>query len=94
MLLRRFAAVTRTSRCIDRVVAGVADIAGKIKVGPGLDPATEMGPLVSDEQFARVTGYIEDGRKSGAQGRGGRQARSAISAISSRRRCWKTPRRT
>jgi acyl-CoA reductase-like NAD-dependent aldehyde dehydrogenase len=31
----------------DKVVAGVADIAGKIKVGPGLDPTTEMGPLVS-----------------------------------------------
>jgi phenylacetaldehyde dehydrogenase len=51
----------------DRVVAGVSDIAGKIKVGPGLDPSTEMGPLVSDEQFARVTSYIEDGRQSGAK---------------------------
>src|ERR1700761_7687884 len=51
----------------DKVVAGVAGIAGRIKVGPGLDPATEMGPLVSDEQFARVTGYIEDGRQSGAK---------------------------
>src|SRR6201998_3592678 len=51
----------------DKVVSGVADIAGKIKVGPGLDPATEMGPLVSDEQFARVTGYIEDGLRSGAK---------------------------
>jgi phenylacetaldehyde dehydrogenase len=51
----------------DRVVSGVADIAGKIKVGPGLDPATEMGPLVSDEQFARVTGFIEEGRKAGAK---------------------------
>jgi phenylacetaldehyde dehydrogenase len=51
----------------DRVVGGVAEIAGKIKVGPGLDPATEMGPLVSDEQFARVTGYIEHGRESGAK---------------------------
>jgi phenylacetaldehyde dehydrogenase len=50
----------------DRVVSGVADIAGKIKVGPGLDPLTEMGPLVSDEQFERVTGFIEDGRRSGA----------------------------
>jgi phenylacetaldehyde dehydrogenase len=50
----------------DRVVSGVADIAGKIKVGHGLDPLTEMGPLVSDEQFSRVTGYIEDGRRSGA----------------------------
>jgi phenylacetaldehyde dehydrogenase len=51
----------------DKVVAGVADIASKIKVGPGLDPATEMGPLVSDEQFNRVTGYIEEGRQSGAK---------------------------
>ena len=51
----------------DRVVGGVADIANKIKVGPGLDPTTEMGPLVSDEQFARVTSYIEDGRQSGAK---------------------------
>jgi phenylacetaldehyde dehydrogenase len=50
----------------DKVVGGVAEIAGKIKVGPGLDPVTEMGPLVSDEQFSRVTSYIEDGRRSGA----------------------------
>jgi acyl-CoA reductase-like NAD-dependent aldehyde dehydrogenase len=49
------------------VVAGVADIASKIKVGPGLDPATEMGPLVSDEQFARVTSFIKDGRDAGAK---------------------------
>jgi phenylacetaldehyde dehydrogenase len=51
----------------DRVVGGVADIANKIKVGPGLDPTTEMGPLVSDEQFTRVTNYIEDGSRSGAK---------------------------
>src|SRR5690349_5354274 len=51
----------------DRHVGGVADISNKIKVGPGLDPSTEMGPLVSDEQFARVTSYIEDGRQSGAK---------------------------
>jgi phenylacetaldehyde dehydrogenase len=43
----------------EKVVAGVADTASKIKVGPGLDPATEMGPLVSNEQFDRVTSYIE-----------------------------------
>ncbi len=51
----------------DKVLAGVSDIASKIKVGPGLDPSTDMGPLVSDEQFARVTSYIEDGRKEGAK---------------------------
>jgi phenylacetaldehyde dehydrogenase len=51
----------------DKIVEGVADIAGRIKVGPGLDPATEMGPLVSSEQFERVTGYIRSGRDSGAR---------------------------
>jgi phenylacetaldehyde dehydrogenase len=30
-------------------------------------PDTDMGPLVSDEQFARVTSYIEDGRGAGAK---------------------------
>ncbi len=54
-------------KVFDKVVDGVASIANKIKVGPGLDPTTEMGPLVSDEQFARVTGYIDAGRKEGAE---------------------------
>ena len=54
-------------RIFDKVVDGVASIASKIKVGPGLDPTTEMGPLVSDEQFARVTGYIDAGRQEGAE---------------------------
>jgi phenylacetaldehyde dehydrogenase len=51
----------------DKVVGGIADIAGKIKVGPGLDPSTEMGPLVSSEQFDRVTSYIKSGQDSGAK---------------------------
>ena len=54
-------------RIFDKIVEGVAGIAAKIKVGPGLDPATEMGPLVSDEQLARVTGYIDSGRRDGAK---------------------------
>ena len=51
----------------DRVLQGVSDIAAKIKVGPGLDPSTEMGPLVSDEQHRRVTGYIQAGQDEGAE---------------------------
>jgi phenylacetaldehyde dehydrogenase len=51
----------------DRVVEGVSEIAGKIKMGPGLDPATQMGPLVSQEQFDRVTGYIDSGKQQGAK---------------------------
>src|SRR5581483_1480809 len=51
----------------DEVVEGVADQARKIKVGPGMSPDTQMGPLVSDEQLARVTSYIESGFKEGAK---------------------------
>ena len=51
----------------DQVVEGVADQAKKIKVGPGLDPNTQMGPLVSDEQQKRVLGYLESGFSEGAK---------------------------
>ncbi len=51
----------------DEVVEGVADEAKKIKVGPGMDPATQMGPLVSDEQQRRVLGYLESGFSEGAK---------------------------
>jgi phenylacetaldehyde dehydrogenase len=50
----------------DEVVEGVAEIAKSIKLGPGMSPDTQMGPLVSDEQFRRVTGYLESGRQDGA----------------------------
>ena len=51
----------------DEVVAGVAENAKKIKVGPGMDPATQMGPLVSHEQQRRVLGYLESGFSEGAK---------------------------
>jgi len=51
----------------DEVVDGVAKEAKKIKVGSGLDPETQMGPLVSKEQFDRVCGYLEAGFSEGAK---------------------------
>jgi len=51
----------------DNVVSGVADEAKKIKVGHGFDAETDMGPLVSKEQLARVTGYLESGFSEGAE---------------------------
>jgi phenylacetaldehyde dehydrogenase len=51
----------------DEVVAGVAEHARNIKVGSGLDPQTEMGPLVSDEQLDRVCGFLESGQAEGAE---------------------------
>jgi phenylacetaldehyde dehydrogenase len=50
----------------DEVVDGVAEIAKSIKLGSGLDPTTQMGPLVSEEQFQRVSGFLESGRSDGA----------------------------
>jgi phenylacetaldehyde dehydrogenase len=50
----------------DEVVDGVAEIAKSIKMGPGMEPGTQMGPLVSDEQFRRVTGFLESGQADGA----------------------------
>lgn len=55
----------------DKVVEGVSDIASKIRVGSGLDPQTQMGPLVSEEQFQKVTGYINSGLKEGAKATAG-----------------------
>src|SRR5215467_4819129 len=50
----------------DEVVDGVAEIAKSIKIGSGLDPTTQMVPLVSDEHFRRVSGYLESGKSDGA----------------------------
>ena len=50
----------------DEVVEGVANRAEKIKLGPGMAPDTEMGPLVSEEQLARVTRYLNQGKQDGA----------------------------
>jgi phenylacetaldehyde dehydrogenase len=54
-------------KMFDEVVSGVADHAKKIKVGPGFDPETDMGPLVSEEQLNRVCGYLESGFSEGAE---------------------------
>jgi phenylacetaldehyde dehydrogenase len=50
----------------DEVVDGVAEIAKSIKMGPGIEPGTQMGPLVSEEQLRLVTGYMESGEAEGA----------------------------
>jgi phenylacetaldehyde dehydrogenase len=50
----------------DRVVAGVADEATKLKMGHGLDPLVNLGPVVSKEQHDRVTGFIDSARAEGA----------------------------
>jgi len=50
----------------DRVLAGVSAAANAMRLGDGMDPATQLGPVVSEKQFERVLGYIEAGRSAGA----------------------------
>jgi acyl-CoA reductase-like NAD-dependent aldehyde dehydrogenase len=51
----------------DEFTQGVAEVARASKIGPGLDPTNQVGPLVSQEQLSRVTGYIEQGLADGAR---------------------------
>ncbi len=51
----------------DEVIERLAGYAREAKLGPGLDPETELGPLVSEEQLARVKGYIDSGVREGAE---------------------------
>ena len=55
------------SRIFDHVLAGLADQAKQIKLGSGMEPTTDMGPLISENQHQRVLGYMESGLKEGAQ---------------------------
>jgi phenylacetaldehyde dehydrogenase len=54
-------------KLFDEVVDGVSKAAQSIVVGHGMQPDTEMGPLVSSEQFDRVTGYLKIGAEEGAR---------------------------
>jgi phenylacetaldehyde dehydrogenase len=51
----------------DKVVDGVSQLASKIRVGPGMESTTDMGPLVSEEQLNKVCGYLESGYAEGAK---------------------------
>ncbi len=62
----------------DKVVAGVAEQAAKIRLGHGLADDTDMGPLVSQVQLDRVCGFLKSGRDEGARALvGGERAGSA-----------------
>ena len=60
-----------------------------IKVGPGLEPDSEMGPVVTAQARERIVGYIDSGEAHGADVVvDGRDARGrAATASSSARRC-------
>lgn len=59
LLLQRSAA--------DKFLPRLADACGKIIVGDGLNPKTEMGPLITPQHMTRVLDYIDVGKQEGAQ---------------------------
>jgi len=50
----------------NRLVGKIADRIPNIKVGPGSDPASEMGPLISREHRDKVAGYVSGASAEGA----------------------------
>ncbi len=51
----------------DEFADKLAKTAQGLRQGPGLDPETRIGPLVSKEQLDRVSGYLETGKREGAR---------------------------
>ncbi len=56
------------------LVNGIAQMAGGMQPGPGLNPASMLGPLISGEQRERVMGYIDSGKQTEAELRCGGEA--------------------
>ena len=50
----------------DKLVSGIAAKAEALRIGPSLDPKTEIGPVISSEHLDRVTGFIDQGVGDGA----------------------------
>ena len=49
------------------VVRAVSERANAMKLSPGLDPESEMGPVISRSQFDSICNYIEIGKQEGAE---------------------------
>ena len=50
----------------DELVAKIADRARKLRIGPGDDPSSEMGPLITREHRDKVASYVDGAREQGA----------------------------
>jgi phenylacetaldehyde dehydrogenase len=53
--------------CYDRLLSAIVEHAAKLKIGNGLEPETDFGPLISQEQWDRVSGYVAIGSREGAK---------------------------
>ena len=51
----------------DALLEGLAQFAGGMVLGHGLDPTTQQGPMISDAHAAKVMGYIDEAKADGAK---------------------------
>ncbi len=54
-------------KAYDRFVARFLDKVSKLKVGPGLEPTTKMGPLAHKRRVPAIAGFVEDADARGAK---------------------------
>jgi phenylacetaldehyde dehydrogenase len=50
----------------DRFMEGLADHAGRLRLGHGLAPDTDLGPLIGPDHAVRVAEFVDEGRAEGA----------------------------
>ncbi len=60
-------AVPVGEKTADALVERLAPRVRQLKIGPGMEPGVEMGPLVTAEHLAKVRGYVDQGVKEGAE---------------------------
>jgi len=54
-------------RVYPRVVEGLAAFARSLKLGGSTDPEAQIGPIISARQLTRVRGFVDEGRRDGAE---------------------------
>jgi malonate-semialdehyde dehydrogenase (acetylating) / methylmalonate-semialdehyde dehydrogenase len=59
-------AVVAVGHAADPLVAAIEERLPKVKVGPGTEPESEMGPLITAEHRDKVAAYLDSGREQGA----------------------------
>ena len=59
-------AVPVTDAVADALVEKLTPKIKALKIGPAMDPASEMGPLITAQHLEKVTGYIDSGEREGA----------------------------
>jgi acyl-CoA reductase-like NAD-dependent aldehyde dehydrogenase len=55
------------SKRVDEFAEKAAGAAQGMKLGPGIEESTELGPLITEEHLTRVDGYVKEGQKEGAE---------------------------